>query len=669
MKKIFAIVLIFMTSILPAMAQCTFISPTVDIISTQTSGANCVINFNLSFDIITNSGNKVIFVHLWKLEDYPSLSYSSAPTAAQLSNTVLNIVIDNFGTPQLLSTYSPAPSIVVQNPLNNPGITLQKVASATAGADRFIISNVQVTTPGACASTFVFKGDAWSSNSNSATPSVQCSMLGFSIGLNDPLVSGFCVSPTPNAAYNFNISTTSEPLQMYYDVYMDNGNNIFDPASDILINSVPITSAITISPGNPFNSGTVNYPPAFNTLTYASRKLYVIVGVIGRSYLLSTEIAPCGVSIYNYGDLPYTGALSWPLARASVVGTYNTTTLKVDNSVTANTTAIWAGNAVGVMTEPFTACIDGKNPAAQCDATDDGLGIPAVAVGGGGTYPFTVTVNGNLAGLTAYYGLWFDWNNDGNFTDDHDLFGNPAFYSGNTTTQSPRTLPVNVSIPTGFSTSYKVRLIVSASPVTSGMYNTTSLVNGEVEDYFAPVYVALPLTFTDFTAEARQCSNYLTFKAENEQNNHFFRIEQSNNGSDWHVIAIIESKGTGTNEYQFMDTKPAAGKNYYRIQQVDNNALYTYSKTLDIDNPCAGAGNAVAVYPNPSENDINLSLPYNMQHSDITLFNMLGEVVYQAKSTGESKLVIHSPGIPAGIYLLKIADGNNVLYTGRITRD
>lgn len=458
-------------------------------------------------------------------------------------------------------------------------------------------------------------------------------------------------------------------MQVYYDVYLDNGNNVFDPAGDILINSVPVTSPITISPGNPFNSGTVNYPAAYNTLTYSSRKIYVIVAVVGRSYLLSTEIAPCGVSIYNYGDLPTAGALSWPQARASVIGSYNTTTLKIDNSVTTNTTAVWAGNAVGVMTDPFTNCADGKNPAAQCDATDDGLGIPAVAVGAGGIYPFTVTVNGNLAGLTVYYGFWFDWNNNGNFTDDHDLFGNPAFYSGNTTTQSPRTLPVNVSIPSGFSSSYKVRLIVSASPVTSAMYNTFSLVNGEVEDYFAPIYVALPLTFTDFTAEARQCSNYLTFKAENEQNNRFFRIEQSSNGSEWHVIAIIESKGKGTNDYQFMDTKPAAGKNYYRIQQVDNNALYTYSQTLSVDNQCTSTGAKVTVYPNPSEREIHLSLPFNIQQADITLINMLGQVVYKTKSTGDGKLTMDATGIPSGIYLLKIADGNNILYTGNIIRN
>jgi len=38
--------------------------------------------FYLSFDITTNSGNKIIFAHLWKTADCPSLSYASAPTAA-----------------------------------------------------------------------------------------------------------------------------------------------------------------------------------------------------------------------------------------------------------------------------------------------------------------------------------------------------------------------------------------------------------------------------------------------------------------------------------------------------------------------------------------------------------------------------------------------------------
>lgn len=667
MKRTWTLLLIWLIAHTASRAQCTFISPTVDIISTQTSGANCVINFNLSFDIITNSGNKVIFVHLWKLEDYPSLPYSSAPTAAQLSNTILNIVIDNFGVPTLLPTYSAAPSVTVQSPANNPSMTLQKVASTTPGADRFIISNIQITTPGACASTFVFKGDAWSSNSNSATPAVQCTMLGFSAGLNDPLVSGACVAPVPDASYNFNISTTSASLQVYYDVYLDNGNGVLDPANDILINSRPISAAVTITPGSPYNSGNLSYPPAYNTLFYSTRKIFVVVAAVGRSYLLSTEIAPCGVTVYNYGDLPTEGSPSWPQARSTIVGTYDLTTLTLDNSVLSNTAAVWAGNKVGVLLLPFISCLNGKDPVLLCDQTDDGFGIPSTPVGAGGTYPFTVTINGNLAGLTAYYGLWFDWNNDGNFANDLDGNGNPAFYSGNATTQSPRTIPVNVKIPSGFSSSWKVRLIVSGSPVTSTMYSSTSIINGEVEDYFAPIHVALPLTFKDFQAELQQCTAHLTFSTANENNNSFFRIEQSADAVNWHVVAIIYSKGKNDNEYQFTDTKPASGKNYYRIQQVDNNAVYTYSKTITLNNTCDQAH--VCVAPNPATDVLTLNMPEAMQQATISLLNAAGQVVLQMGGNNEGSQTISVSNLPPGIYMLQVTNGKELLYSQRVVKN
>jgi hypothetical protein len=59
--------------------SCTFVSPTVDIINTQQqANGDCKIVFNLAFDIITNSGNKIIFVHLWKAANYPNYNYNQA---------------------------------------------------------------------------------------------------------------------------------------------------------------------------------------------------------------------------------------------------------------------------------------------------------------------------------------------------------------------------------------------------------------------------------------------------------------------------------------------------------------------------------------------------------------------------------------------------------------
>ncbi|XZF12659.1 T9SS type A sorting domain-containing protein [Chitinophagaceae bacterium MMS25-I14] len=313
-----------------ATAQCTFISPTVDINTTTVSGANCVVDFNLSFDIITNSGNKIIYLHLWRDTAYPSHDYSCnqcQPTYSvpdhngkkDLSNSIIDIAINNFGaTPVFLTSYGPDPTTPIQSPSNNPSMTIVKTASSTAGANRFIISHVIATVPGACNNSIVFKGDAWSSNSNSSNAAVQCAMQGFSVGLTDPLVSGFCANSVPGQ-YRFTISTPSPSRQVYYDVYLDNGNNIFDPVNDSLIRTVPITSAITITPSTPFNSGNLNYPNQSYSVT---RKLYVVVATVGESYLISTEITPCsgivlGITLKNFYAQrkdKHTVALSWQTA-------------------------------------------------------------------------------------------------------------------------------------------------------------------------------------------------------------------------------------------------------------------------------------------------------------------------------------------------------------------
>jgi len=288
----------------PVTAQCTFISPTVDINTTTVSGSNCIVNFNLSFDLVTNSGNKIIYIHLWQLANYPSHDYSCnqcQPTYSvndnngntDLANTVLNVAINNFGAaPVFLTSYGPDPSTPIQNPSNNPGMTITKTASATAGAERFIISNIVVTVPGACTNNIQFKGDAWSSNSNSSNAAVQCAMQGFTVGLTDPSVSGSCINGVPRK-YQFTISTVSASRQVYYDVYIDKGNGIFDPANDSLIASLSAANAVTITPSSPYNSGALNYPSSPGA---ANMKIYVVVATVGQSYLISTEITPCFAS-------------------------------------------------------------------------------------------------------------------------------------------------------------------------------------------------------------------------------------------------------------------------------------------------------------------------------------------------------------------------------------
>ncbi len=279
---------------------CTFISPTVDIINTQQqANGSCTIVLNLAFDVITNSGNKIIFVHLWKTSDYPSYDYNQSgnpppKNATALSNDILNVAINNFGaSPILLSSYGPDNTVIVQNALNNATINVSKVASTTVGAERFIINNITITVPNTiCGNSLVFTGDAWSSNSNASSAKVQCAMQGFQVGITDPNINGLCTSINNSnlSSYSFSVATPSATLNIYYDVYLDNGNNLFEPAVDLLLKNVSIANSITITPSTPFNSGPQNYPFPIDAFT---KKIFVAVSIIGKSYLVYTEIFPC----------------------------------------------------------------------------------------------------------------------------------------------------------------------------------------------------------------------------------------------------------------------------------------------------------------------------------------------------------------------------------------
>ena len=285
--------------IAPIQAQnCTFVSPSVEIVNTQQqANGDCQITFNLSYDIMINNGNKFNFIHLWKAADYPHFNYTAGgnfpPTnATALGNTIVNFGVDNNNAiPVLLSTYGPDNSVVLQSPATNPFITIQKTTSTTANADRFVISNISVTIPSTlCGNSLVFQGDAWSSNSASASAHVQCAMTNFALGIIDPLVSGNCLNSAVPHTYSFNISTVSVSKNVFYSVYLDNGNNLFDPANDQLLTSIPAVTPITITPASGFSSGQLNYP---NIITSYTNKIFVAVGEVGQTYLINTVIFPC----------------------------------------------------------------------------------------------------------------------------------------------------------------------------------------------------------------------------------------------------------------------------------------------------------------------------------------------------------------------------------------
>lgn len=75
----------------------------------------------------------------------------------------------------------------------------------------------------------------------------------------------------------------------------------------------------------------------------------------------------------------------------------------------------------------------------------------------------------------------------------------------------------------------------------------------------------------------------------------------------------------------------------------------------------------VAVYPNPAQNEVNVTFNKELGVRNVAIYNLVGKQVSNYRVTGNSaKLDIEK--IPAGIYFLRLVDGNGrVVVTRRFT--
>ncbi|MFB3388013.1 immunoglobulin domain-containing protein, partial [Flavobacterium sp. LAR06] len=202
-----------------------------------------------------------------------------------------------------------------------------------------------------------------------------------------------------------------------------------------------------------------------SSITVTTPGIYTVTGSNGGcSSVASFEIT--AIDNYDYSDI----IAPWPVAQARVANCL------VAGVPTGSNTSVWAGAGISLESIPL------RNATASADAFDDGLIRPTGAAQTATSQTFNVILNTNTPGTMVHYGMWFDWNNNGNFADDVDANGDPAFYSGNSAVgASAVILPVAILAPSGV-TAYKLRLIVADIPVVFTAFDDI-FDNGEVEDY------------------------------------------------------------------------------------------------------------------------------------------------------------------------------------------
>ncbi len=324
----------------------------------------------------------------------------------------------------------------------------------------------------------------------------------------------------------------------------------------------------------------------------------------------------------------------------SLAGTSNTTGVSVSNA--ANGGGLVSGgsqpcaNSIISATDIFDGNANDPNPSNQADALADNeyFEFPITADAG---YTITVTSVQFLATRSNNGGT-----NIGLYNGTTNLTGAGATIAFNNSTCSTYSLSgFSVTINPGTTTYFRLYMW--------GADNVNAFTSLGGVQFFG---VVAPITLTRFDVEKQEKSIALHFETSIERDNSHFDIERSTDGSNFEMIGRVRGAGDANTPqfYSFIDEKPAAGNNYYRLRQVDFDQDFEYSLVRSV---YFGERATLTLAPQPVQDILRVTLS-GAQTTDAPwqIFDLNGRQVLGGVQGAENlDLEVNMTTLPAGSYI------------------
>ncbi|NCU05024.1 MAG: T9SS type A sorting domain-containing protein [Chitinophagaceae bacterium] len=178
-----------------------------------------------------------------------------------------------------------------------------------------------------------------------------------------------------------------------------------------------------------------------------------------------------------------------------------------------------------------------------------------------------------------------------------------------------------------------------------------------------PLYVSglvsLPVELVDFSARKNNNNDVdLKWKTSLENNNKGFDVQRSSDAASWNTIGFVNGKGNSTieNNYLFTDKTAPAGKNYYRLLQIDYDGNKKYSSIAYVDLPQKAY---YAITNNPGKGIYQIRIA-SAEKVELSVLDLSGRRLLN-KTVGIGMQEINISAYPAGTYLLQLRRGDELI--------
>jgi hypothetical protein len=177
----------------------------------------------------------------------------------------------------------------------------------------------------------------------------------------------------------------------------------------------------------------------------------------------------------------------------------------------------------------------------------------------------------------------------------------------------------------------------------------------------------LPLSTQKFEAEAVDNKVVRTYwEMAQDEDVAYYTVERSADAIQSETAGEVVARQQRTAvAYEFIDQQPYQGVSYYRVQahKMDGTAEWSDWRKVELTN-----GNNVVVYPNPTNEILNIDLRTSSQTVTIRLIDVLGRVVHTThwSATQANILQINTKALEAGVFTIQIEYDNRITQQKRI---